>query len=189
MMPATPSPVEAGALLRVVEAAELAARVGACQHPVTLTGQRLLVDAGTGQILSRLDPAGSHATVRCRSRRAAACPTCSALYRLDAYHLIAAGLRGGKATPTAVATRPRLFVTLTAPSFGAVHLGPDRHGVPRCCHPGGCGRWHRPGDPLVGEPIDPARHVLDHEVKAITYHRLKLERQADRWLAEVIVDI
>jgi SHS2 domain-containing protein len=40
-----------------------------------------------------------------------------------------------------------------------------------------------------GEPIDPARHVLDHEVKAITYHGLKLERQADRWLAEVIVDI
>jgi SHS2 domain-containing protein len=40
-----------------------------------------------------------------------------------------------------------------------------------------------------GEPIDPARHVLDHEVKAITYHGLKLERQPGGWLAEVIVDI
>ncbi len=40
-----------------------------------------------------------------------------------------------------------------------------------------------------GEPIDPARHQLDHEVKAITYHGLKLEQQAGRWLAEVIVDI
>lgn len=40
-----------------------------------------------------------------------------------------------------------------------------------------------------GEPIDPARHVLDHEVKAITYHGLKLERQPSGWLAEVIVDI
>jgi SHS2 domain-containing protein len=40
-----------------------------------------------------------------------------------------------------------------------------------------------------GEPIDPARHVLDHEVKAITYHGLKLERQENGWLAEVIVDI
>ena len=41
-----------------------------------------------------------------------------------------------------------------------------------------------------GEPIDPARHELDHEVKAITYHGLKLERQPDgQWLAEVIVDI
>ena len=40
-----------------------------------------------------------------------------------------------------------------------------------------------------GEPIDPARHSLDHEVKAITYHGLKLERTNDSWLAEVIVDI
>jgi SHS2 domain-containing protein len=40
-----------------------------------------------------------------------------------------------------------------------------------------------------GEPIDPARHRLDHEVKAITYHGLRVEQQAGTWLAEVIVDI
>jgi SHS2 domain-containing protein len=40
-----------------------------------------------------------------------------------------------------------------------------------------------------GEPFDPARHVLSHEVKAITYHELKVEQTADGWLAEVIVDI
>jgi SHS2 domain-containing protein len=40
-----------------------------------------------------------------------------------------------------------------------------------------------------GEPIDPARHVLSHEVKAITYHGLRVEREGDGWLAEVIVDI
>jgi SHS2 domain-containing protein len=40
-----------------------------------------------------------------------------------------------------------------------------------------------------GEPFDPARHALTHEVKAITYHGLKVERTADGWLAEVIVDI
>lgn len=40
-----------------------------------------------------------------------------------------------------------------------------------------------------GEPIDPGRHELDMEVKAITYHGLKVERQADGWLAEVIVDL
>jgi SHS2 domain-containing protein len=40
-----------------------------------------------------------------------------------------------------------------------------------------------------GEPLDRARHVLSHEVKAITYHGLKVERTADGWLAEVIVDI
>jgi SHS2 domain-containing protein len=40
-----------------------------------------------------------------------------------------------------------------------------------------------------GEPFDPARHLLGHEVKAITYHELKVERTGDGWLAEVIVDI
>jgi SHS2 domain-containing protein len=40
-----------------------------------------------------------------------------------------------------------------------------------------------------GEPFDPARHLLAHEVKAITYHGLKVERTADGWLAEAIVDI
>ena len=40
-----------------------------------------------------------------------------------------------------------------------------------------------------GEPMDPARHEPNHEVKAITYHGLKVEKTADGWLAEVIVDI
>jgi SHS2 domain-containing protein len=40
-----------------------------------------------------------------------------------------------------------------------------------------------------GEPIDRSRHLLDHEVKAITYHGLKLQPDAGGWLAEVIVDI
>jgi SHS2 domain-containing protein len=40
-----------------------------------------------------------------------------------------------------------------------------------------------------GEPLDPARHRLEHEVKAITYHGLKVVQQDDGWLAEVILDI
>jgi SHS2 domain-containing protein len=40
-----------------------------------------------------------------------------------------------------------------------------------------------------GEPLDPERHHLAHEVKAITYHRLKVEETPEGWLAEVIVDI
>lgn len=40
-----------------------------------------------------------------------------------------------------------------------------------------------------GEPLDLARHSLDCEIKAITYHALKVEQQPDGWLAEVIVDI
>jgi SHS2 domain-containing protein len=40
-----------------------------------------------------------------------------------------------------------------------------------------------------GERLDSSRHVIDHEVKAITYHALKLEETPTGWLAEVIVDI
>jgi SHS2 domain-containing protein len=40
-----------------------------------------------------------------------------------------------------------------------------------------------------GEPFDPARHELDHDVKAITYHRLRVHEDADGWSAEVIVDL
>ncbi len=40
-----------------------------------------------------------------------------------------------------------------------------------------------------GEQLDRARHVLEHEVKAITYHGLRVEQTAEGWLAEVIVDI
>ena len=40
-----------------------------------------------------------------------------------------------------------------------------------------------------GEALNHERHALDHEVKAITYHGLKLEKQTDHWLAEVILDI
>ena len=40
-----------------------------------------------------------------------------------------------------------------------------------------------------GEAFDPERHTFAHEVKAITYHALKVEEHAGGWLAEVIVDI
>jgi SHS2 domain-containing protein len=40
-----------------------------------------------------------------------------------------------------------------------------------------------------GEPLEPARHRLEHEVKAITYHALKVAQETGGWIAEVIVDI
>ncbi|HEY4309641.1 MAG TPA: archease [Pirellulales bacterium] len=40
-----------------------------------------------------------------------------------------------------------------------------------------------------GEQLDPARHVLAHEVKAVTYHALNVEQTDAGWQAEVIVDI
>ena len=40
-----------------------------------------------------------------------------------------------------------------------------------------------------GEPLDQTRHVLSHEVKAITYHGLSVSEAGSEWVAEVIVDI
>jgi len=40
-----------------------------------------------------------------------------------------------------------------------------------------------------GEPVDPARHRLVREVKAITYHGLWLRPEGAGWAAEVIVDV
>jgi len=42
---------------------------------------------------------------------------------------------------------------------------------------------------VSGERVDPRRHRLDHEVKAITYHGLKVEQTGGGWLAEIIADI
>jgi SHS2 domain-containing protein len=40
-----------------------------------------------------------------------------------------------------------------------------------------------------GEPMDAARHKLDVEIKAVTWHGLKVQRSDGGWLAEVIIDI
>lgn len=42
---------------------------------------------------------------------------------------------------------------------------------------------------LDGWRFDPDRHAGGHEVKAVTYHGLKASRDADGWVAEVILDI
>lgn len=42
---------------------------------------------------------------------------------------------------------------------------------------------------IHGEPIDPARHVLDHEVKAATRHGTSLFWDGGEWVAEIILDI
>jgi SHS2 domain-containing protein len=42
---------------------------------------------------------------------------------------------------------------------------------------------------IAGEPIDPHRHILDHEVKAVTRHGLSVRRDGPGWVAEVILDI
>lgn len=40
-----------------------------------------------------------------------------------------------------------------------------------------------------GEPADWSRHLPDNELKAVTYHALRVERTTAGWEAEVIFDI
>ena len=40
-----------------------------------------------------------------------------------------------------------------------------------------------------GEKINPAKHKLRTDVKAVTYHMLEVKREKGRWIAQVILDI
>jgi SHS2 domain-containing protein len=40
-----------------------------------------------------------------------------------------------------------------------------------------------------GEPFDPLRHAVEREVKAVTYHRLLVEKTNGLWHARVYVDL
>jgi len=43
---------------------------------------------------------------------------------------------------------------------------------------------------LQGEPYDAKKHLLKMEIKAVTYHTLKIEQVADKnWRARVIFDV
>ncbi|HSG68927.1 MAG TPA: archease [Planctomycetaceae bacterium] len=42
---------------------------------------------------------------------------------------------------------------------------------------------------LRGEPVDREKHVLSHEVKAVTYHGFVVEQTENGWRAELILDI
>lgn len=47
----------------------------------------------------------------------------------------------------------------------------------------------RAGGSVRGEPIDPARHFLGREVKAVTYHQLRLERVRRLWRVQIVFDV
>ncbi|MDX3671254.1 plasmid replication initiator protein [Streptomyces europaeiscabiei] len=137
---------------------------GGCAHPVHLTGSTTTLDGTTSEIVhhydTRTEP-GERLLVRCRNRRASVCPACSRLHAGDTFHLVRAGLTGGKNIPATVRHRPRLFVTLTAPSFGPVHRAGDacrpRRDRRTCTHghPLSCGLVHAPDAPAVGQPLCP----------------------------------
>jgi hypothetical protein len=154
---------------------EALARAGNCSRPIRLHGHSTTIDKATGEIVgsyaSSQEPLGvTH--VRCGNRRASCCASCSRLHAGDTYHLIHAGVAGGKTVPVTVAENPLVFATVTAPSFGPVH-GHRLDG--RRCHPHRptqsgktgqahlcrhgrsltCMARHSEGDPLLGQPLCP----------------------------------
>ena len=140
---------------------------GGCSHPIYLSGHTTRFDPATGEILrhySTRDEPGERLVMRCRNRRASYCPSCAWQYQGDAYHLVRAGLVGGKGVPASVTGHPRVFLTLTAPSFGKVHRAGQCHRarLKDCQHgsAGGCGRVHDETDPLVGQAL--CAHCYDY---------------------------
>ncbi|MDP8927275.1 MAG: replication initiation protein [Actinomycetota bacterium] len=150
---------------------EQIAATGYCTRPVRLTGRTIATDPGTGEqrlvYSSANEPDGCLYTA-CGTRRASRCQPCAYTYQWDAYHLVVAGLRGGKGVPATVKEHPTLLATFTAPSFGHVHSRRETDaGKPRTCRPHehrqhrlcphgrrtSCYRTHRNNDPKLGEPL------------------------------------
>ena len=148
---------------------------GGCANPVHL--RTIRVDIATGELKVR------DLRIACKDRRAALCPACSARYKADAWFLATSGTLGGKGLPSDVASRPKVFATLTAPSFGAVHTvrddgrchprrsPPCEHAMPTSCH-----RRHADDDEGLGSPLcewcfgyDPA--VLWNAMASRLWHR------------------
>ncbi|KUM80266.1 replication initiator protein RepSA [Streptomyces curacoi] len=131
-------------------------RTGGCADPIHLRGWVVHKDKTTGETLHRYTTEGEpggRLRVACGNRRASRCPACAWTYAGDTYHLIRAGLVGDdrRDIPATIRDHPRVFATLTAPSFGPVHNRPDR-GVCRC------GTRHTPDDPALGTALDPATY-------------------------------
>jgi len=137
-------------------------RVGGCEQPIRMRGRVDLLDTVTGEVReawsSQGQPDGT-VLVACGNRRASRCGPCSRLYQGDSYQLIVSGLSGGKGVPDSVTAHPALFVTLTAPAFGAVHstrLGGRCHPRDGVCDHGrarGCFTVHDAQDPALGQPV------------------------------------
>ncbi|MFI1289171.1 replication initiator protein RepSA [Streptomyces sp. NPDC020792] len=155
-------PITLGDLLRVAGSPRFdrwedqVRRTGGCADPIHLRGWVLHKDKTTSQTLHRYSTEGEpggRLRVACGNRRASRCPSCAWTYAGDTYHLIRAGLAGDdrRDIPSTVRDHPRVFATLTAPSFGAVHNRPDR-GVCRC------GTRHAADDPALGTALDPRRY-------------------------------
>ena len=135
---------------------------GWCRHPIRIRGTVIDHASDSPRLTFWTAALPDGVTLKgCGSRRETHCPACAALYRGDARHLVRAGLVGGKGIPESVVEHPVIFLTLTAPSFGAVHAeaagGPCRPGSPaaRCRHgrARSCSSRHDGRSDVVGSPL------------------------------------
>ncbi|MEU6276591.1 replication initiator [Streptomyces populi] len=160
-------------------------RTGGCADPIHLMGQTKTIDPATGTVLhaySTTQEPGGMLRVACGNRRASRCPSCAWTYAGDTFHLIRAGLVGDpdKGTPHTIREHPRVFATLTAPSFGPVHNRPGH----RPCR---CGARHAEDAPELGTPLDPGSYdyagaVLwnNHASELWRYFTIYLRREIAR---------
>ena len=145
-------------------------RAGGCLQPVLLRGRVDHIDGATGELLHRyttVHEPGGVLPIACKTRRASRCPPCAEVYQADTYQLIRAGLSGGKGVPDTVDTHPCVFATLTAPSFGPVHVHREKDGRALRCRPRrrgqvcphgnrlSCLDRHAKDDARLGEPLCP----------------------------------
>ncbi|GAA4705874.1 hypothetical protein GCM10023215_52430 [Pseudonocardia yuanmonensis] len=122
---------------------------GGCAHPVRLRGSSTITTTD-GRVLAQRS---GEVWAPCGNRRDTVCPACSDRYAADAFHLIRAGLAGQeRGIPASVTDRPRVFLTLTAPSFGPVHT--RRLTARGRVIPCSCGAHHRANDPNIGGAVD-----------------------------------
>ena len=141
---------------------------GRCLQPVLLRGRVDHIDGATGELLHRcttVHESGGVLPIACKPRRDSQCPPYAEVYRADTYQLIRAGLSGGKGVPDTVAAHPCVFTTLTAPSFGPVHVQREKDGRLLRCRPRrrgqvcphgnrlSCPEKHSRDDACLGEPL------------------------------------
>jgi len=153
-----------------------------CSNPVRLL--KRVTNFRTGQISE------TPAERRCGNRRASECPSCSKLYRGDAFQVIRSGLFD-PSNPTAVYT----WVTFTAPGadvFGPTHS--QRRDKNKKIRPCACRQRHSDGDALIGTPLYPESYRYDlaadfnanaGRLAAVTFQ--KLSRMLNRKLQVVRV--
>jgi hypothetical protein len=146
---------------------------GFCEHPVRLTGSRVDLQKGTGEVEDFV------LYTACKTRKAGGtfgCKYCSTIYSNDVRTILKSGMDGYDCA--------FYFVTLTAPGFGkAKGKGTNpHHQLGECkCEVG----FHGEGAPEIGAPIDPDNFNYEaaarwHETAPALWARTMKELRRER---------